>query len=263
MREDIRLVDLIIEIVDARIPIASRNPDLSELGMGKARLIVLGKADLADAEYNKLWLASYKKEGHFAILVNAKKSVSTKEVVSAAMKACSAKLERDRSRGIRKRPLKAMVVGIPNVGKSTFINTLAGKDSARTGNKPGVTKGNQWIRLNPDIELLDTPGMLWPKFEDQEVGLHLAMIGSINENIIDTEELSYQIIDFMSQNYQEALAARYALTSSGDARQTLERIAENRRCLLKGGELDLSRAARMVADDFKNGRLGKMTIERP
>jgi ribosome biogenesis GTPase A len=262
MQEDMRLIDLVIELVDARIPESSRNPDIDELGKNKARLILLNKADLADSKYNRLWMDEFTKRGIYVLEVNSKSGLGLKAVNSIVREACQEKVARDQRRGIRNRPVRAMVVGIPNVGKSTFINSFAGKASAKTGNKPGVTKGKQWIRLNKDLELLDTPGILWPKFEDQAIGLKLAMIGSINENIIDVSELAIEIIGFLKINYPEALGKRYDIGAFDDNYEALKMICQNRRCFLKGEELHLERAAGIIADDFRNGRLGRFTLDR-
>ena len=173
------------------------------------------------------------------------------------------KIERDRKRGILNRPVRAMVVGIPNVGKSTFINTLAGKACAKTGNKPGVTKGKQWIRLNKGVELLDTPGILWPKFEDQQVGMKLAFIGSIKDEILNTEELAAEFLKFMQQHYPGIIAGKYNIEESGDVYEVLNRIAESRHCIVRGNELDVEKAAALLMDDFRSGRLGELTLEYP
>ena len=187
MQEDIKLIDLVIELVDARIPLSSRNPDIDELGKNKARLILMNKSDLADEEAGKLWSAYFQKKGYYVVSLDSRNRNGMKQVTAVVMEACKEKIERDRKRGIMNRPVRAMVVGIPNVGKSTFINSYAGKACAKTGNKPGVTKGKQWIRLNKNVELLDTPGILWPKFEDQQVGLRLALIGSIRDEILNQD----------------------------------------------------------------------------
>ena len=177
--------------------------------------------------------------------------------------ACKEKIERDRKRGILNRPVRAMVVGIPNVGKSTFINALAGKACAKTGNKPGVTKGKQWIRLNKNVELLDTPGILWPKFEDQTVGLRLAWIGSIKDEILNTEELAAELTGFLVNSYPDVLKEKYEIQESADGFENLRGIAESRHCLVKGNELDTEKAAKLLLDDFRNGRLGRITLETP
>ena len=183
MQEEIKLVDLVIELVDARIPLSSRNPDIDELGKNKSRIILLNKADLADEEGNRSWTAYFKKQGVYVLEMNARTGSGTKAIHGLVQSACREKIARDKKRGIQNRPVRAMVVGIPNVGKSTFINSFAGKACTKTGNKPGVTKGKQWIRLNKSLELLDTPGILWPKFSEREVGLRLAYIGSMNDDL--------------------------------------------------------------------------------
>lgn len=263
MQEDIKLIDLVIELIDARIPLSSRNPDIDELGKNKARLILLNKADLASEEQNEAWMAYFSKKGYFALKVNSRNGTGIKAVNGIIQEACKDKIERDRRRGIKNRPVRAMVVGIPNVGKSTFINTFAGKACAKTGNKPGVTKGKQWIRLNKNVELLDTPGILWPKFEDQTVGMHLAMIGSIRDEILNTDELAVRLIDFLKEYYPGCLNRRYACSEEGDAVRILGEIAVSRSCRLKGNELDYTKAAALLVDDFRSGRLGKITLEFP
>ncbi len=263
MQEDIKLIDLVIELVDARIPMSSRNPDIDELGKNKARLILLNKSDLAEDKQNDAWAAYFKEKGYSVVKVNSKKGGGIKSIQGVIQEACKEKIERDRKRGILNRPVRAMVVGIPNVGKSTFINALAGKACAKTGNKPGVTKGKQWIRLNKNVELLDTPGILWPKFEDQTVGLRLAFIGSIKDEILNTEELAAEMIQFMKKYYRGVLAEKYAIIESDDPYQCLADIAKSRHCLLRGNELDMAKAAILLVDDFRSGRLGRITLEFP
>ena len=270
MKEDIKLIDLIIELVDARVPLASRNPDIDELGKGKARLILLNKSDLASEKQNEAWTAWFKKKGFFVVKVNARSGAGLKQITGVVQEACKEKIERDRRRGILNRPVRAMVVGIPNVGKSTFINSFAGKACTKTGNKPGVTKGNQWIRLNKTLELLDTPGILWPRFEDQRVGLSLAFIGSINDEILNKDELAMELIRFLETYYPQILPQRYLPdedkeVSSGSRTELewLSQIAKVRGCLLKGGEPDYGKAAAIVIDDFRSGRLGRITLEFP
>ncbi|MBQ9886947.1 MAG: ribosome biogenesis GTPase YlqF [Lachnospiraceae bacterium] len=263
MQEDIKLVDLVIEIVDARAPLSSRNPDIDELGKNKARIILLNKSDMADGRVNDLWEEYFKKQGLFVLKINARNGSGLKQVNSLVMEACAAKIERDRKRGIKNRPIRAMVVGIPNVGKSTFINSFAGKACTKTGNKPGVTRGNQWIRLNKNVELLDTPGILWPKFEDRRIGLNLALIGSIKDDILNIDELAVELIKFLTDRYPEALRARYSFDAGDDMTENLESIARARNCLLKGNELDLSKAATLLIDDFRSGHLGRLSLEMP
>lgn len=263
MQEDGRLVDLIIELVDARVPASSRNPDIDEIGKNKFRIILLNKADLADPKYNKLWTECFKEKGYAVQEINSKTGAGIKNIHPLVQEACREKIERDRKRGIINRPLRAMVAGIPNVGKSTFINSFAGKACTKTGNRPGVTKGKQWIRLNKNLELLDTPGILWPKFEDQKVGERLAMIGSINDEILHTDELAAAIISFMQKEYPEALSERYQIDLCEDVYKMLEEIAISRQCLQKGGQPDTLRATSLIIDDFRSGKLGRVTLEHP
>lgn len=261
MQEDLKLIDLIIELVDARVPAASRNPDIDELGKNKARLILLNKSDLADERGNDAWMEYFKGKGYSVVKVNSRSGAGMKAINSAVQEACKEKIERDRKRGILNRPVRAMVVGIPNVGKSTFINAYAGRACAKTGNKPGVTKGKQWIRLSKQLELLDTPGILWPKFEDQQVGLRLAFIGSIKDEIMNLEELAAELISFMQDAYPGVLAEKYTINEKQNSYSVLEAIAESRHCLVRGNELDTAKAAGMLLDDFRNGRLGRITLE--
>lgn len=269
MQEDMKLIDVVIELVDARIPYSSKNPDIDALAKNKSRVILLNKSDMADPRYNNAWKDYFEKQGYYVSLVNSKSGAGVKQVQEIVNKACEAKIERDRRRGILNRPVRAMIVGIPNVGKSTFINSFVGKASTKTGNRPGVTKGKQWIRLNKFTELLDTPGILWPKFEDQMVGLRLALIGSINDNIIDTTTMSLELILILSKYYPEVLSNRYSveITSEAetqkDALAILETIAIKRSCLLKGGLPDIDRAAAFLIDDFRSIKLGNITLEFP
>ena len=263
MQEDLKLIDLIIELVDARIPLSSRNPDIDELGKNKARLILLNKSDLADERYNEQWSAYFQKKGFYVVKVNAKSGAGLKSIQGVIQEACKAKIERDRRRGIKNRPIRAMVVGIPNVGKSTFINSYAGKACAKSGNKPGVTKGKQWIRLNKTLELLDTPGILWPKFEDQEVGKRLAFIGSIKDEILNLEELSLELLDYIRTNYPGLLNTRYGIEEEGTPVSLLEAVADKRKCLIRGQEIDYAKAAGIVMEEFRNGKIGRITLEFP
>lgn len=263
MQEDIRLVDVVVELVDARIPLSSRNPDIDELGKNKYRLILMNKADLADKSRSDEWSRFFKEKGYFVVSLDARSKAGMKAVTDMIMQACREKIERDRKRGIKNRPVRAMVAGIPNVGKSTFINSYAGKACAKTGNKPGVTKGKQWIRLSKEVELLDTPGILWPKFEDQTVGLRLALVGSIRDELLNTDELAVELIRFLRAEYPGILEERYEVEETGTDAGLLLQIAESRRCIGKGGELDYGRAAALLIDEFRSGRLGRITLERP
>ena len=263
MQEDIKLIDLIIELVDARCPQSSRNPDIDEMGKNKARLILLNKSDLSDPAANRAWTAYFESLGFAVLEINARSGAGMKAIQGKVQEACREKIERDRKRGILNRPVRAMVAGIPNVGKSTFINSYAGKACAKTGNKPGVTKGKQWIRLNKNLELLDTPGILWPKFEDQMVGLRLALIGAIKDEILNIDELSLELIKVLTRDYAGILTDRYGVDETQTPVKILEQIAENRKCISKGNELDYSKAAALLIDEFRGGKLGKITLEWP
>ncbi|NLL72855.1 MAG: ribosome biogenesis GTPase YlqF [Clostridiales bacterium] len=269
MQENIKLIDVVIELVDARIPLSSKNPDIDNLANNKSRVILLNKYDMADPTYNDMWKRYFDDKGYHTALVNSKSGQGVKQIKDIVYKACEAKIERDRKRGIINRPVRAMVVGIPNVGKSTFINSFVGRASTKTGNRPGVTKGKQWIRLSSKIELLDTPGILWPKFEDPKAGLKLALIGSINDNIIQMTELALELILFLSKHYPNAITDRYQIqvpdniNEIKDTVTTLENIAIKRGCLLKGGEADLEKAALILLDEFRNNRLGQISLEIP
>ena len=263
MQENIKLIDLVIELVDARAPLSSKNPDIDELGKNKFRLILLNKADLASDKGNAVWTKYFEEKGYFVVKINSRSGAGMKQISATIMEACKEKIERDRKRGILNRPIRAMVVGIPNVGKSTFINSFAGRAAAKTGNKPGVTKGAQWIRLNKQVELLDTPGILWPKFEDPAVGVKLAMLGSVNDEILNIDELSMELIKLLEEHFPGVIEERYQIEKQEEPLKTLEEIARVRACLLKGSELDISKAANILIDDFRSGKLGKLTIEFP
>lgn len=263
MQENIKLIDLIIELVDARIPMSSRNPDIDVLSGGKSRIILLNKADLADNKYNAIWASYFKEKGFHVQEINSRTGAGIKAIQGLVQEACKEKIERDRKRGIMNRPVRAMVVGIPNVGKSTFINSFAGKACTKTGNKPGVTKGKQWIRLNKNLELLDTPGILWPRFENQAVGERLAMIGSMNDEILHADELAIAVIHYLKKEYAGLIGNRYEVEETEDDYVTLESICISRKCFLKGEKPDIERAAKMIIEDFRSGRLGRITLEHP
>lgn len=277
MEENIRLIDLVIEIVDARVPMSSRNPDIDKLASNKARIILLNKADLADDYITNKWIAYFNSKNIYCLKLNSRDNSGVKQVNNLIQTACADKIERDKSRGIMNRTIKAMVVGIPNVGKSTFINSFAGKASAKTGNKPGVTKGKQWIKLGKNVEMLDTPGILWPRFENQDVGMRLAMIGSINDNILNIEELAIDTINYVYNNYPDNIIERYeldkgAVKASYDesainpdnsiALYIMEQAALKRGCIKKGNAIDYEKTANIILDDFRSGRLGRITLER-
>ncbi|MCQ2495166.1 MAG: ribosome biogenesis GTPase YlqF [Lachnospiraceae bacterium] len=284
MQEDLKLIDVIIEILDARIPYSSKNPDIDSMANGKAHIILLNKADLADPKKTEEWKKYYEEKGMFVHSINSKTGTGVKDTILIINKACAAKIERDRKKGIIGRPLRAMIAGIPNSGKSTFINSLAGKSCTKTGNKPGVTKGKQWIRLNKSVELLDTPGILWPKFEDQLVGMKIAFIGSINDEILYPEEMVYELIKILKKDYPGVLDKRYmkaaenksddaaddktadavseqSLEALEDPNEIMQQIALNRACLKKGGEPDTLKASKLIIDDFRSNKLGRITLE--
>lgn len=263
MQEDIKLIDLLIELVDARVPLSSRNPDIDKLGANKGRMVLLNKSDLADVKANQAWIEYFKNQGITVLEINSRTGSGLKSIQNAVNEACKEKRERDKKRGILNRPIRAMVVGIPNVGKSTFINAYAGKACTKTGNKPGVTKGKQWIRLGKGLELLDTPGILWPKFEDQEVGMRLAFIGSINDEILIEDELAIDLIKYLKTRYPLAIENRFNIEECEEPVQTLEQIAKVRGCYKKGQEIDYEKAASILMDEFRSGKLGRMTLELP
>ncbi len=275
MQENVRLVDLVIEILDARVPLSSRNPDVDQLAQGKQRMIILSKADLADPELTAEYVNYFTKKKIEAIALDARTRKANTQIMKALSKITKEKKERDQKRGIRNRPVRAMICGIPNVGKSTFINSLSGRSSAKTGNKPGVTKGKQWISF-AGLELLDTPGILWPKFEDQNVGVRLALVGSIRDEILDEEDLARRLLDLLLRRYPLLLRDRYFV--SDDAKDAVEipeqseyndrelheilvQIAAVRNLLRSGAEPDPVRAAHLLLDDFRSGRIGRITLD--
>lgn len=274
MEESMRLVDLCVEIVDARAPLSSRNPDIDRMAQGKGRVIVLNKSDLADNNANSLWTSYFSDKGFQVCLTDSKNKSGLKDVNGVLMAAAGEKLQRDAKRGIKNSSVKAMIVGIPNVGKSTFINAVVGKNTAKTGNKPGVTKGKQWISVGKNLEFLDTPGILWPKFENPEVGRKLAYLGSINDEILVTEELAGDLLLKLKEDYPKLLFERYKIDDkalseaeedsfSTPQSRMLDIIARQRGCLKKGGEIDYFKTAGIVLDDFRSGRIGRISLEKP
>lgn len=262
--EAIKLVDVVVEIIDARIPISSRNPVLNEIIGDKPRVIVLNKADLSDDTQNQKWVQEFKKDNQIAIATDSNKGIGIKEVTNAAYSLMKEKINKQIEKGRTGAGIKLMIVGIPNVGKSTFINKIIGKQSAEVGNKPGVTKKNQWIRLSEKIQLLDTPGVLWPKFDDAKTARHLAYIGTIKDTIIDTEELALNLIEELLENYKENLYSRYKISNDFEYEMTYEvmdEIGRKRGCLVRGGEIDYAKVANIVLDEFRNGKLGNITLE--
>lgn len=264
MTADVKLVDLIVELVDARIPRSSRNPDLDRLTQGKPRLLVLTKIDLADPKVTSLWEQEYTDRGQCFISVNAMTGQGVKRVFAACEQTLEEKIRRDQEKGMVNRKIRMMVAGVPNVGKSSLINRLSGRSSTKTGDRPGVTRGKQWIRLKNGFELLDTPGILWPKFEQQETGLHLAFTGAVKDDVVDAEELACELIGSLRGRYATALTERYKLeTLSNENYGVLEQISRNRGFMMRGGEADTRRGAAVLLDEFRGGVLGKISLELP
>jgi len=265
MKENFKLIDIVIELVDARLPLSSKNPDMDEMWKNKPRIIVINKCDLGDTHIISQWKKWYEDQGYGVILVNSINGQGINKVSEMSRDKCSEIIERDKKRGRIFRPIRAMIVGIPNVGKSTFINKLVGKKSAKTGNKPGVTKGKQWIKLKKDIELLDTPGILWPKFEDKNVALKLAFIGSIKDEILDKYTLAYKLVEYFKVNYPSIIENKYNIDDIKDKapEEVLKLIAKNRSLIKQGNELDDERAAFLIIDDFRKNKLGYFTLEKP
>ena len=259
MQEDIKLIDLVIELVDARIPLSSRNPDIDELGKNKYRLILMNKADLADRRATERWNAFFKKKGYYVVSLDARSKNGMKSITDIIMEACKEKMERDRKRGIKNRPVRAMVVGIPNVGKSTFINSYAGKACAKTGNKPGVTKGKQWIRLSKSVELLDTPGILWPKFEDPIVGKKLALTGAVKDTLYAKDDVALYELEYFVDNHPQELTERYKLDESDLDQPTVELLLSITKKM--GFKEDYDRASERLIFECRKGKLGRFTLD--
>ena len=265
IEENIKLVDIVVELVDARIPLSSRNPQIDEIVGTKPRLMLLNKSDIADSSLNKEWEQYFSAKGIATMIITSTGGKNFNNVLEKCRSILKDKIEKDKERGIVNRAIKMMVVGVPNVGKSSFINKLSGKKSAKTGDRPGVTTGKQWIRLANGFELLDTPGILWPKFEDQEVGLKLAYTGAIRDEVIDTEELACYFLEYLRDNYPEALTNRYKMTDMAGLKgyELLELLGRKRGFVISGGEIDTLRAASVLLDEFRGAKLGNITLERP
>ncbi len=265
MNENLSLVDVVIELIDARIPYSSRNPDIDDLAKNKFRIIILNKSDLADDKSTSVWKEYYEAKGFRVITTNSLKGTGISLVTTAAKELMADKIKAQQARGRLFVPIRAMIAGIPNVGKSTFINKYVGKTTAKTGDKPGVTRGKQWIRIKKDMELLDTPGILWPKFEDKEVGIKLAFIGSINDDIIDLEGLATGLINLLNERFPSLVPKRYGIIieENDTPHILLEKIGKARGFVSKGGSIDLGRTAKIILDEFRGGKLGKITLEMP
>ena len=282
--EDLKLIDIVIEILDARVPLASQNPDIEDAIKNKKKIIVLNKADLADNNATNKWIEYYRKEGIKAVAVEANTSKGIKDVIEAIKEEYSEIKEKYAQKGRIGKAIRVMVVGIPNVGKSTFINSIAKRNTAKVGNKPGVTKQKQWIKVTNDIELMDTPGMLWPKFKANEQGVHLAFVGTIGDNAIDKEEIAYYLLDYLIKNYPQKLVERFNVevhktgneldvdTSISneeikkepkETMEVLEEIARKRGALLSGGNINMQKISDIILNEFQSGKLGRITIELP
>ena len=273
--EDLKLVDIVVEILDARIPISSQNPDIKQITQNKKKIIVLNKYDLADEKENQKWIEYFNKKGHKAILVDALSGKGINETIRLIQKEMEEDLKKIADKGRIGRKIRVMIVGIPNVGKSSFINRIAKKTSAEVGNKPGVTKQKQWIRINDKIELLDTPGVLWPKFESEEVGMHLAITGTIKDDILELTEIAYSLTKFLLENYRENLIQRYSLDEkqieeilnqdqpeNENIYEIMQLIGKKRGAVASGGRIDDDKTSKIILDDFRSGKLGKITIEK-
>ena len=273
--EDLKLVDIVVEILDARIPISSQNPDIKQITQNKKKVIVLNKYDLADEKENQKWIEYFNKKGHKAILVDALSGKGINETIRLIQKEMEEDLKKIADKGRIGRKIRVMIVGIPNVGKSSFINRIAKKTSAEVGNKPGVTKQKQWIRINDKIELLDTPGVLWPKFESEEVGMHLAITGTIKDDILELTEIAYSLTKFLLENYRENLIQRYSLDEkqieeilnqdqpeNENIYEIMQLIGKKRGAVASGGRIDDDKTSKIILDDFRSGKLGKITIEK-
>lgn len=273
---DLRIVDIVIELLDARIPIASQNPEIANKIKNKKKLVVLNKADLADEKANQKWIAYFEKQGIPAVLVDSNSGKGIDKFIKKIEEIMQEMLEGQANKGRVGRKIRAMILGIPNVGKSSFINRISKRTTAEVGNKPGITKQKQWIRINEKIELLDTPGVLWPKFESEDVALKLAFTGTIKETVLQKTEVAYQLVKFLLENYQERLENRYGLTNEY-IEATLEQdqpenfniyeiileIGKKRGCIISGGNIDEEKTAKIILDEFKNGKFGKVSLEQP
>ncbi len=265
LTENLKIVDVVIELLDARIPISSRNPEFDKILNNKPRIVALNKSDLADANVSTLWNSWYAKNDVASIFINSIKGTGFAQLKNELKNMMKDKIEREKKRGRITRPIRTMIVGIPNVGKSSFINKIAGKKSAQTGDKPGVTRGKQWIRLNREIDLLDTPGILWPKFEDLNTGLHLAYTGAIKDDVIDTIEVASKLMLKLRELYPQNLLGRYKLDTLEfeNGIKILEAAGRKRGCLISGGEVDFNRIASIVLDEFRGAKIGRISLERP
>ncbi len=266
IKENLPLVDGVVELVDARIPASSRNPELDELTAGKPRIILLNKADIADSNATHCWKQYFEQQGYYVLPCDCKTGKGLNGFDALIRKALQEKIESNQRKGMPGRALRLMVVGIPNTGKSTFINRMAGKNRLKAADRPGVTRTSQWVVAGNGIELLDTPGVLWPKFEDPVVGDRLAFIGSVKDEIMDMETIAVRLLEVLKEDYPDRLQERYKLTKAdcqGEAYEILEAIGRKRGFLIRGGEINTERTANTIMDEYRSGKLGKLTLERP
>ena len=264
IEEDIKLVDIVYELVDARIPLSSKNPDIERMIRNKPRIMLLNKSDLADLEATSKWIDFFKSEHTMVLPICSQSGEGLKKIQNISEQMLAEKIARQKEKGMVGKSIKALVVGIPNVGKSSFINKICGRNSAKTGDRPGVTKGKQWITVNSALQLLDTPGILWPKFEDENIAFSLAFTGAIRDEIIDVEELGVKLCSLLSERYPASLKERYKLTHlSEDSYELLQDIGRKRGCVVSGGEIDTRKAAILLLDEFRGGKLGRITLELP
>lgn len=261
---NLKLVDVVIELLDARIPISSRNPQFDQLVGHKKRIVALNKYDLADPARTRRWIDYYAAKGIKAIPINSLNGEGVQTLIQEAKLACTDVIEKAERQGRLLRPIRAMIVGIPNVGKSSLINKLAGKSAAKTGNKPGVTRGKQWIRLNKEVELFDTPGILWPKIEEDLMGIKLASSGAIKDEVLNIEDICFHLIKMLLVDYKKLFFERYKLDEElEDIVEIMTVIGRKRGCLIKGNEVDLEKASRLIVDEFRKGLIGRITLEKP
>ncbi len=263
LQENLKFIDVVVEILDARAPLASRNPDFNDLFSGKARVVLLNKSDLADSNATKRWISHFSRRGIEAAGISATGGAAKKTAVALIEKAAKPRVDAMKQKGVNK-VVRCMIVGIPNVGKSTLINRIAGMNRAEVGDKPGVTRGKQWVKITPYLELMDTPGMLWPKLEDQTLAKHLAFLGSIKDEIMDSEELALDLIALLQELSPAQLTERYGkLAPDTPKQELLNAVCLSRGFLLRGGELDTERAARVALDEFRAGKIARVTLEQP
>jgi len=262
--EKLKMVDIVYELVDARIPLSSRNPMIDEIIQQKPRLVLLNKADMADPLKTKEWIRFFESKGIVALPINSQQGQGLQQIIQQSKEILKEKFDKMRAKGIRPRAIRAMVVGIPNSGKSTFINKLAGKNIAKTGNTPGVTKGQAWIKTGKDLELLDTPGILWPKFEDVEVGYKLALTGAIKDAILNLQDIAVYALEFFKRDYPERLSERYGFEEIPEnIVDIFDHIGKKRGCLLSGGRVDYEKTAELIIREIRGEKLGKLTFEVP